>query len=81
MNLLVDDYVARKARFFHILWEWPYVSKYWRVVASCMGEVMGQTITMEIKRCLINIWEPTDLGSKEKMWVTLGLMIAKRNIA
>lgn len=29
----------------------------------------------------MNIWEPTDLNRADQTWATLGMMIAKRNIA
>lgn len=45
------------------------------------GEVLGLDQTLEAKRCLLNVWGPTDLSSKDRIWATLGHMVVKRNIA
>lgn len=46
-----------------------------------MSEVLTVAIRPKAKRCLLNVWEPTDLNTKHTTWATLGFMIAKRNIA
>lgn len=67
--------------FLHIIWECPFISKYWKGIHDTIKDVVGVTLRMEAKHCLLNVWEPTDLNSKQTIWVTLALMVAKRNIA
>lgn len=69
------------ATFFHILWKCGKIQTYWQEIHRTMREVLEIDIRLEARRCLLNIWEPTDLTSHTKTWVTLALMIAKRNIA
>lgn len=67
--------------FLHIIWECPLIQKYWKKVHIIMKDVWGVRLRLEVKRCILNVWEPTDLTAKGKTWATLGQMIAKRNIA
>lgn len=65
----------------HILRECGHVQSYWTGIHNCIREVLEHNIRPEAKKCLLNIWEPTDLNSKDKICITLGLMVAERNIA
>lgn len=67
--------------FKHILWECPQIHEYWSKVHDILSEVTETPLQLEARRCLLNIWEPTDLNTAQTLWVTLGLTIAKRNIA
>lgn len=67
--------------FIHIIWECVIIQSYWSKVHDCMSTVLGIVLQPETKRCLLNVWEPTDLTSKDKIWATLGQMVAKWNIA
>lgn len=69
------------ATFMHIIWECSKIQTYWQEIHQTLREVLETDIRLETRRCLLNIWEPTDLNSHAKSWVTLALMIAKRNIA
>lgn len=67
--------------FMHILWECPLIQQYWSNIHNIITEVTEISLQPEARRCLLNIWEPTDLTTPQTLWVTLGLTIAKRNIA
>lgn len=67
--------------FFHIIWECQHIQLYWKHIHAVVSQVTGITINPNAKRCLLNIWEQTDLNQAMKQWVTLGLMQARRNIA
>lgn len=67
--------------FMHILWECIHTQSYWRKIHDIISEVLTIILRPEAHRCLLNIWEPTDLNTYHTQWATLGLMLAKRNIA
>ena len=67
--------------FYHVLWECPAVSFYWSRVVECTTKVTGQTVDIDPKICLLNIWGVTDLSRSDRLWATLGYSVAKRNIA
>lgn len=54
--------------------------KFWNKIHDILSEVTETSLRPKARRCLLNIWEPTDLNTAEILWVTLGLTIAKRNI-
>lgn len=56
------------------------IQAYWGQVTNLLMAVGGKHFNCDIKLALLNVWGPTDLGSKERTWATLGLMVAKRNI-
>lgn len=66
--------------FIHILWECAYIQSYWHAIHHTLREVLTTDLQPEARRCLLNIWEPTDPTSYTKQWATLAVMIAKRNI-
>lgn len=72
---------GQEGTFIHIIWECEHIQQYWRKIHAILCEVLTLAIHTEVKRCLLNVWEPTDISSKSKLWVTLGLMNANRNIA
>lgn len=72
---------GREGSFLHIIWECEYIQRYWSVIHNTLSTVLAVTILPEARRCLLNIWEPTDLDTYAIQWATLGFMIAKRNIA
>lgn len=45
------------------------------------GRGAGQADKSQIKTGLLNVLEPTDLKGREKTWVALGMIVAKRNTA
>lgn len=67
--------------FLHTLRECPLIQVYWKGIHDTITAVLGAQLTLEARRCILNVWEPTDLNSKQIIWVTLALMVAKRNIA
>lgn len=69
------------ATFIHIIWECSIIQSYWQEIHCVFREVLEADIQPEARRCLLNVWEPTDLSVHVKSWVMLALMIAKRNIA
>lgn len=71
---------GREGTSVHTLWECSHIQLYWEEVVTTMEQVLAQTLDCNIKLALLNIWGPTDLNSKERTWITLGLMLAKRNI-
>lgn len=71
---------GQEGTFIHTLWECDYIQNYWGQVVDIMKRVVGKNIDCYIQLALLNVWGPTDLSAKERIWVTLGLMLAKRNI-
>lgn len=67
--------------FFHILWHCHYIQTYWRDIHCTMQTVLGINLQPEARRCILNVWEPTDLNTHTTQWATLAFMLAKRNIA
>lgn len=67
--------------FIHSIWECPHIQVYLGQVVGLMESVVGKRIECNIKLVILNIWGPTDLGSKERTWLALGFMVAKQNIA
>lgn len=67
--------------FWHILWEYPRIVAFWTYVMRTMSQVTNVHVSPDAKCCLLNIWGPTDLNNTERVWITLGMTLAKRNIA
>lgn len=63
--------------FYHILWECPIILTYWETIMRIITQFNGVTVQPEPKRCLLNLWEPTDLNHAAHYWVMLGMMFAK----
>lgn len=72
---------GQSGTYFHTIWECPRIQPYWESILNIVTQVTGVTLKPNAKRCLLNIWEPTDLNQAMRKWVTLGLMQARRNIA
>ena len=69
-----------KGTFFHTLWDCPHIQRFWAELLECMGEVLDCTLQPSPKWCLLNIWTPLDINRMERIWTTLGFIVAKRNI-
>ena len=67
--------------FFHVIWECPKIQGYWDTIRDCLNEVLEFEEPKSVKLYLLNVWDATNLNRAGKIWYTLGLMIAKRNIA
>ena len=67
--------------FFHIIWNCPLIQEYWAEVVGCINSVIGDNREVTPKWCLLNTWTPTDAPRSQRLWATLGAMVAKRNIA
>lgn len=67
--------------YIHTLWHCPVIVIYWTNVMQIMSQVTVLHTPPEIKRCLLNVWDPTDLTHSDQDWVILGMALIKRNIA
>lgn len=67
--------------FIHTIWTCPLIITYWNTVTSLITRVCRHQVPREPKCCLLNVWDATDLNLIQQTWATLGMMIAKRNIA
>ena len=70
-----------RGTFYHTIWSCPYIVHYWTNILNCINGVNGIDTNMTPSLCLLNIWGATDLSRAQRLWTTLGLGIAKRNIA
>ncbi|KAJ1154025.1 hypothetical protein NDU88_006782 [Pleurodeles waltl] len=59
----------------------PVIHGYWESVVPCLNTVCDNAAVLSTKWCLLNIWDKTDLTTIDQVWMTLGLIEAKRNIA
>lgn len=64
----------------HQWWNFRILQKYWGKVITGMSRISKTHIDLSLRLCLLNIWDATDLSRTEKIWVTLGCMVAKPNI-
>lgn len=72
---------GQEGSFLHILWECEYIQQYWTAIHRVLHRVLAVDLLPEARRCLLNVWEPTDLNTHHTQWATLGFMVDKRNIA
>ena len=56
------------------------IQNYWFDIVACLNEVLDEVMEVTTKWCL-NAWFATDLNRMGRTWVTLSVMVAKRNIA
>lgn len=80
-TLLCARQCGKEGSFYHTLWDCPIIAQYWTAVMNIISQVTSVTIRPDVKLCILNIWQTTDLTQAMQDWATLGMTLAKRNIA
>ena len=72
---------GQRGTFYHVLWECTHIQRYWAGIQEIIDRVLGGENPLDPKLAILNIWSPTDLTRPQRTWLSLALMVAKRNIA
>lgn len=70
-----------KSTLFHCLWQCSQIKKFWEEVKECFEEILGVHLLLEPKLFLLGIYPPNCNISKNRLFLDIGLLLAKRVIA